>query len=250
MSRNIENIENYLSGKMSNSEKVEFEQELSTNAELKGKVRKMQIIDAALELAIEEDLRASLIKMAAPDKSGLQLPRRLRRIPLFRLAAAASVLILVSIGLWFISGKDSLSVNAFAENSYVEYDYNNLRSGGTATDELPPHSLKLIEQGDIQGATVWHEDWLEDHPNDTEARFVLATLYHLQKKYVESRTTFLQVAQSNSLLWSEKAEWNYICISLLDKWDSDAQNMLDAILASEEHSYYSRALELKKVLNK
>ena len=249
MSRNIENIESYLSGEMSSSELAEFEKELSTSAELKEEVRKMQMIDNALELAIEQDLRASLIKMAAPGKSRKQLPRRLHRTPFVRLAAAASVLIVVGIGLWFIWGNNSLSVNKFAENSYVDYNYNNLRSGGTVTGERSP-SLNLIEQGDMQGAAVWYEDWLNDNPNDTEARFVLATLYHLQKRYSASRKTFLRVARSNSLLWSEKAEWNYICVSLMDKWDSDAQQMLDAILTSEEHSYYSRALELKQEFDK
>ena len=63
----IDIIERYLSGKMSEEEKARFTEALDTDPELRKDVDNMRLIDDALELSIENDLRRELKDLELDD---------------------------------------------------------------------------------------------------------------------------------------------------------------------------------------
>ena len=100
-----------------------------------------------------------------------------------------------------------------------------------------------MREGNIVQAIEWFQNYLSSHPQDYETQFILADLKNKQGMHLAARDQFRQIADSNSVLWKEKAAWNEILLCAQYDWDRTAQERLTSILSDEDHSYYLAAQE-------
>ncbi|HJW31648.1 MAG TPA: hypothetical protein VJ508_20645 [Saprospiraceae bacterium] len=246
MSDRLDRIEAYLEGKLSPPEKQNFEAEMAGDPSLQNEVEKMRTIHAALEVSIEEDLRAKLNALKKNESSQRSLPPRPRVRPLFvQLAAAAAILILISAGLWFLLGRGSDEYSRFTAEHYVGYDYTQVRGDFQQQRDFPSELFET--KSDRQKAITWFVSWLNTHPGDDEARFVLADIYVKEGQHDKAKAQLAVIMTQNSILWKEKAEWDYILLSGRNSWDDLAKRTFDQILNSPSHSYYKQARQLEQL---
>jgi hypothetical protein len=240
----IDLIERYLAGKMSAEEEAKFVTALDTDNELRQEYNRIRLIHDALELGIENDLRKELKDLERISSS--RKPAPVRRMRLW--AVAASLFVLVVAGTVIIRQNSSTSIDTFTSEQYVEYNYGQTRSSDQSTSPLR-QGIDLIDNGALGEASQWIENYIASNPNDTEAKFILADVKKDLGEINASKELLEVVIESGSVLWSEKAEWNYVVISAFDHWDDTAEDLLTKISSDSAHSYNPAARQLKELRN-
>lgn len=230
---------------MSESDRRAFEAQMEADAALRDDVARMRVLDTALEVAVEDDLRARLQQMADPAPVR-KTPEPVTRTFRSRWAVAAGILIIVCAGLWYLIGGGS-ALSEFRSDHYLAYDYTQVRGDLASRDDFPFD----IRSGDFdrEAAAPWFESWLETHPDDHEARFILAQILHDLGNTQRAKAALSIIMQNNSVLWTEKAEWNYLLLSAGKDWDEFAEETLNSILADPAHAYHPQAVELQAIMN-
>lgn len=246
MSERIERIERYLRGDMPEGERLDFERALREDKTLQAELNRIRLLDDALAVAVEDDLRARLETLkhraAGPGASG---PKR--RMLFTRWAVAASVLVVIGVGLWYLVGGGMSGLDQFRDDHYLAYDYNQIRGDfagrGNFPFELSAEDFNKTE------AAAWFSEWLDEHPDDVEARYILAGILRDLDRAEEAKAQLAHIIEANSILWSEKAEWNYVLLSTGGDWDTRAEDTFEKILGTPAHSYHPQAKELEKLMN-
>lgn len=249
MSDRLEHIEKYLLGKMSVEEKQHFELDMEQDPSLKETVSRMQIINRALDVAAEDDLRSFLHQLEnkhSNSRSTSHTPGI--RILITRIAAAASVLLIVSVGLWYFIGQDSSALDQYRDTHYLAYDYTQIRGEYRQRNDFP--SGLTDGQYNIAETIQWFVTWLQAHPDDNEARYILADVYRKNKEVNKAKTELAIIISSQSILWSEKAEWNYVLLSTGEDKDELAATTLQKMINNPAHSYHQQAIELDRMQHK
>ncbi len=248
MSERIERIEKYLLGEMPEQEKESFELELQSDPQLQEEVARMHIIGAALEVSIEDELRKQLKKLEARYvESESKIPQVKIRNLYARLAVAASMFIIISAGLWYMFRGGTSDIEQFSERHYMDYDYKQVRGEFSESDF--PYEFS-DNDFDKKEASEWLVKWLEVHPSDDEASFMLADILKDLGRIGEAKEQLGKIMAQNSIRWGEKAEWNYVLLSAGDHWNDPAESTLQKILNDPSHSYHIKAKELAAMLKK
>lgn len=236
MDYNLEKIERYIRKEMSGQELSDFQSELVQDPNLSKAVAKMQLISDAIELDVENDLRSQLGALRNPAEI-----KDIRRFsPSLRWLIAAAIAALMAVSTWMLL-QTSNGLNQFVQNEYINYSDINLRSEGI--NSKPP-GLQLIEEGQNQEAISWFRSHLVKEPQDYESIFILADLYKKQNQIDLSKAGFLTLARSESLLWKDRAAWNYLLLSVNSGWDQPADEILDSMIKDPGHAYHELATEL------
>jgi hypothetical protein len=238
----LDRIERYLRGTMEAAEQQEFEQDLANDPQMRADLSKVRLIHEALELEIERDLRSKLNSWESRNAHTYADSKRVV-MPLFvKWAIAAGLILLLGTSLWLFLAPDPVA--QFAGSRFIRYDYNQLRGEETTIRNFPIPD----NQRERPEAIRWMKDYISINPNDTEARFILADLLHQDKQIDEAKLHLDTLVQAQSLLWSEKAAWNYVLISVGDHWDAKADALLATMVRDATHSYHRQALELAKLM--
>ncbi|MCB0668744.1 MAG: hypothetical protein KDC80_23130 [Saprospiraceae bacterium] len=236
MDYNLEKIERYIRKEMSGQELSDFQSELEQDPDLRKAVVKMQLISDAIELDVENDLRSQLGTLRNPAKI-----KDIRRpSSSLRWLIAAAIMALVAVSMWMLV-QTSNSLDQFVQNEYINYSDINLRSEGS-NSKSP--GLQLIYDGQDEEAISWYRSHLVTEPQDYESRFILADLYKKQNQIDQSKAGFLILARSESLLWKDRAAWNYLLLSVNSEWDPPADEILDSMIKDPGHAYHELAVEL------
>ena len=241
----IDIIERYLSGKMSEEEKARFTEALDTDPELRKDVDNMRLIDDALELSIENDLRREL-KDLELDDSG-KSTAKVRRMRVWTIAAG--ILVIVVAGAVLIRQTGTPSIETFSSDYYVEYNYGQVRGANAADSPLSP-GIEFIDNKSWEAAATWFEEYLSTNTDDTEAKFIFADIKRQLGDIPGTKALLSSVIESESILWTEKAEWNYVLVSAFDNWDERAESLFDKISSQPSHSYYPAAQQLQELRNR
>jgi tetratricopeptide (TPR) repeat protein len=246
MSERLEQIEKYLQGDMSEAERLDFENELRDDASLQGELDKIRLVNDALETAVEDDLRARLQTIAHRTASRGSSGPRLRFL-FAKWAVAASILVVIGVGLWYVFASGPSGLDQFRRDHYLAYDYNQIRGDFAGRSDFP---FEMSSHDFNKGkAATWFAKWLEENPEDPEARYILAGILRDLDRTEEAKKELAEIIQANSILWSEKAEWNYVLLSADKDWDALAESTFQKILSEPSHSYHPQAKELEKLLN-
>lgn len=242
----FQNIERYFLGQMPEQEKRDFLHTLKNNPSLAKKFNAYQAAHDVLDLAVEEDLREMLSEI---DKQEENEKLSATRIPIVRkLVIAASVLIVVSAGAWFLLSVNGPSVEQFAEAEYINYRTEAYR-GSQDASRLQTGFI-LMEAGRTDEAILWFSDRVYMHPDDTEAKFILADLYKRAGNTENAKDHLLTIARTSSLLWKEKAQWNYLALSAMDAWNAEADSILQVIMEDKGHSFHDQAETLNDFISR
>jgi hypothetical protein len=249
MSERIERIERYIAGDMSAEEKLVFEQEMLDDQKLRTDVDNMMVIEKTLEVSVEEDLRMMLNRLEANQlKATVESKVTKIRSLNNRLAAAAGILIIISLGLWFLVGRGASGMEQFTDNNYVGYDYAQIRGEYSLRSDFP--SDISGDNDNKQKVAQWFLAWLESHPDDDEARYVHASLLKELGQSEKAKSELATIIAHQSILWGEKAEWNYVLLSVGDSWDELAVKTFQKMLTDPAHSYHRQAKELEVLKKK
>ncbi len=246
MSEKLERIELYVSGDLSNEDLSQFEEQMRVDPQLKESVDRYRLINEALNISVEDDLRKHLKTLESSQSSGNKsiLSTRVRQLN-FRWAVAASVFVLLCAGLWFLVGQGPSEVARFSEKQYLSYDYEQMRG------EYHHSDFKFDMSGghyDRVKAEQWFSNWLQSHPEDDEARFILSDVLKNSKHISEAKQELAIIMSHHSVLWGEKAEWNYVLLSVIGTKDDLAASTLQKMINDPSHSYHRQAMELSRIL--
>lgn len=249
MSDRLERIEKYLLDEMSGEEKQRFEMDLVEDPSLKEMMSRMQIINRALDVAAEDDLRSFLHQLENKQSNSRSNPSapKIRNL-ITRIAAAASILLIVSVGLWYFMGQGSSGLDRYRDTHYLAYDYTQIRGEYRQRNDFP--SGLTNGQYDKAETIQWFITWLQAHPDDYEARYILADVYRKNKEVNKAKAELAIIISSQSILWTEKAEWNYVLLSKGETSDELAATTLQKMISKPAHSYHRQAIELDRMQHK
>lgn len=247
MSKSLKNIEDYLAGNLSADDRRQFEEDIKVDEKLRDQIDQVKAIHQALELAVEDDLRAQLDQLAKEPEEARPTNRNPRRFMLRRIAAAASIVLAISTTLWFVFDLGSQGAKQYAEATYIHISEQEVTRGGSEENALAP-GFEIIRTGDLADAQEWFESWIQENPASLEARFILAGLYYDSEEYTSAKSQLQVLIDTQSVLWKEKAEWNMICVGLADNMDEQTRDLLDRIVKDDTHGYHSQALEIQSMV--
>ncbi len=250
-------IEAYLSGEMNETEATAFDKEIANNEELAAAVDRHLLAHDAIEVMIEDNLRAEMKDWSAAENKNKtakihQIGQKkgssgkVRRL-FYSLAAAASVAIVVGFfGLQFSNinySDDALSAGAY------NFDLSATRS--TNTDQNPlATGLTAYENADYAAAIQFFQNIPVANPQYNEAQFYLGHSLYQNKTYDQAINAFQKVINTNDLRYKEAAEWyqvvNYLAAK---KQGNEFTTLLNQLVTDEGHPYHNNAVELDTKLN-
>jgi hypothetical protein len=211
----FDRIEAYLSGVLDPTQKQQFESELRTDEMLQREVDRHR----KANLAIRHGYNMSLKERLKSIDREMQPARTRRIIPISvrRIAAAASVLLVLAIGAHF-----------YAHQTY-------------STDAVADKMFAATQPEVFRGR--------EDYVVTLGERFANAEQLFRDGRYEEARQQYLVIIKEDSLL-KDQAEWNLaMCLFALDPTSDQFGIVFDRLLSDTNHDYHQRALELRKIMD-
>jgi hypothetical protein len=210
-----ERIEAYLAGSLDPEQKLAFEQQLASDPDLQNTVYRHRKASVAINYALRESLKE---RLQAIDREAIPAagPSHLR-IRLIRFAAAASILVLLAVGLHFYAYRN-YTTSAIAERMFAETRPEQFRGGGD--------TAVASDDAFTQAGQLFHAH-----------------------KYELAAQEYLAIIDSNSLL-KGKAEWNLVlCYYAEDPTSPRFKALFDKILADPNHDYHAHAVKLRNMMH-
>ena len=251
----LEYVEAYVGGSLSDEAAATFEANMETDPTLADMVTQQQIAQDAIELLIENDLRATLngfkaetevTATEAPTATKVvdMQPRVAKRRSLMpRLAAAASIALILGFFTLQFNGNSN---QALLEGNYAEYSMPEVNRSGDATAINPlATGLDAYKAGDYAAAIAFYKTIPTSNSRYNEAQYYLAHSYHKKEAYTEAIKQFGKVITIGDVRYVEQAEW-YQLLSYVanDQLDNNFDQLLNKLLSDETHSYHQKAQKL------
>lgn len=252
-----ETMEAYLLNNLSVEEKREFEARLRSDEALQQDLSRLQLEHRAMQLLLRDDLRTQMNawkaeKNAAPDVSEQAAPaREARRVLLpvrwARLAAAASILLVLAFVANWLWNSQSPSGDALAAEFYVSPAAGNHRGESEQDTESYQKAVALIQQKQYDQA-IEQLSAIADTDLLWPARMQTADAYYKKGDFAKAAATAAEIAaQTQDSLMRQSAEWLQVMALLASGAPkSEWMPMIQRIAADADHGYESKAKELLK----
>jgi len=251
-STNFDRIEAYLIGQMPSAEAAAFEQEISQDADIALEVEQQRLEHRAMELLLREELQSQMQQWKAEKEqeeteagtgaSAKVVPINTSRRLIFRLAAAASVALLIGFfsRQFFFSSPDyeTLAMENFGSSSV------NMRSD--AQDLLSP-VYQAMNQKDYLAALAQ----IDILPSGYQPLTILnlrGECYFYLHQYQQSANAYQQILQSGSVDGDlrEKAEWRLLLSYMANKEQKAKVDSLLNNIIEENGQFFDPAKQLKE----
>ena len=233
----IEDYVHYLQGTMEPEAQAQFSKDLQRSPEMQANLDEQKNLALTVQVAVLKNKLAAAhanYEATVPQKSSS------RRISLFQLAIAASLVLVVSAGLWVWLG----GTKSEYEQLYTQYYRadNGLPSlmDGFAT----PINDAMIDYKEKKYAVAVSK-FQRIVANDT-ATYYLAASYAGLEKYTEAITTFGKIEQTSS--YYEKSLWYTALLSLKQNDKATAMRQLNFLKDLPNGKFVSPAQEILKEL--
>lgn len=280
-------IQDYVDNMLPDTERQAFESEMTTDTQLAQEVRLFQDLIKGMDVATDTDLRKTIgsvqqrlalenffdeeisteVVVEKPQKEAIirslnvEKTATIRRMSTYQWAAAASVLLLIAIGLWLLqpNKKDSLFNETYtayfqSETKKLNDVYTEITTPSFATDKVRNESLKgaldAYQAKNYGAAETQFQAHLLNFPNDMDAQFYMA------QTFMNLNNTQNAVALLENLLknapnrWEKDAKW-YLALNYLtmkEKRES-ALDSLREIRQTPTSPYQAKAADMLKKLN-
>lgn len=249
---NSDRIEAYLLGQMTASEAQSFEQELAQDSSLAQALKAQEMEHRAMELLLQNELRANLnawkaekastAQEAAPTAQQTAPTMQVSRRNFWRIAAAASVVLLIGFfnrNLFLGNDAHNTALNALGEGLSME-------RGAVRGDTQWDAAAQAYQRKDYR-ATL---DALErlDAPEYQDQIGLLKGECQLRLgEYAAAIAQFKGIVDtSKNPVYLEQAEWGLLLAYYSEgKHPEEVTRLRDKILADGEHPFYGKAKGLK-----
>jgi hypothetical protein len=235
-------IEDYLYGRMSAEEQRSFEADTQTDSELKEETQLAKMEQQALQLLAEQELRRSMKDWKAEKNTTEAKVVSLNRRRMFtRLAAAASVLLLIGLPLFWANqnySSSALSVEGLAVNATAD-------RGNIPPENPMGEALQLYAEEGAAEAQAFLGT-LSGTAFENQARLLSAKIQAQTGAYEEAIEDAQAItgAESVDMLLRQEAEWVLANVYLAMGEDAEAKARLSRIAAQPTHLKQKEATEL------
>jgi hypothetical protein len=234
--RDFDLIESYLMEDMNADERKSFELELEERADLREELEIQKDLVKAIQIG---GLKEELKEIHEQQQSA---STRSSRIPVWGIAA--SIAVILTIGLWLSQPSDPTNADLFAE--YSTTDPGLPVTMGASDNYVFKDAMVDYKQGDYQTAI---NKWIELQPefgaSDT-LNYYLAMAHFNLEEYDQAENYIAQVRTSTSNRLRAKAQWYEVLIALRTN-DVDFIKSLEIVEGSE---YEREILEIKEILKR
>ncbi|MBK8968455.1 MAG: tetratricopeptide repeat protein [Lewinellaceae bacterium] len=241
---NTDRIEAYLLGHLAPAEAAAFEQEMAQNPALATEVDKQRLELRAMELLAEAELRANFSawkaeKNAAEEAGGAKVVSigHTRRL-IFRIAAAASVLLLIGFfAQRLFTGPDQQEL----AGRYFDESATSVRVRGRA--DIPPAlqpALASMDAGDYRGALAALQA-VPDSAWAGKVQLLQGECYFRLKDFDGAIRQFQAAIRSGEPAEREEAEYLLLLTYMASgAHDAEAAALKERILGDSGHGYFGK----------
>ncbi len=258
--QDIELINHYLDGTLTNPEKIRVEERLASDADFRQTYADVQDAIAAVQWGQKDRIKAILKEEQAKltqKTVNIEAQREPKRFALRGWAMAASLAALAVVGYWFLS-KNDLKTNDFAfdykRNTWVEAERDTFKAKQN-------REVILAQYGAIEGGKLVNGLSLYDKQVFDKAADVLLT--------VNISNDTLYIYQANALIKSKRAQqaisilekigdtnaivsdrnWYLAMAYLMDKNPAKAKVFLTILANDADSDFQEKAKEILDILN-
>jgi tetratricopeptide (TPR) repeat protein len=241
----LEKIEQYLNNEMSQEERVGFELQIANDEALRNYVQLYDTIDKTMSVENtspnENELRQTLQQM---NRKYFAEEGKVIQVSFKKwLAIAASVIIVVTAGVYFLSSNKTSPEKLYAE--YAKHDPLNIQLRGNTTDSLAQNAAAAFNKRSYEAALPLLDQYLSLQPDDIQMKFSLAICDLETGKNKEADSIFSMIA-SGQTAYAATAQW-YQALSVLKQKDiTKCRTILNSI--PQTSSFSAKAKELLKKL--
>lgn len=277
-------IHDYLDGTLTAAETQAFETALMTDKDLADEVNLYNDLIKGIEIGADDTLRQSInsvkkrlaaesffeedtveetkkeaIIRTLPNANATENTGIIRRLSIYKWAAAASVLLIVGVAYWLLQSKKD---PARFQNEYAQYFRpetqrlnqinEELNSIGFGTDKAQSESLKnalkAYSDKDFTTAKSLFIEHLKKYTNDFTAQFYLSMTF-MSLKENKNATFYLEGNLIHIADWSTTAQW-YLALNYLtiEGKQEAALSLLTNIANDTNSPYHKEAGEMLKKL--
>jgi TolA-binding protein len=271
MENMYDKIQDYVDNTLPDTERQDFEAALATDKNLAQEVRLYQDLIKGIEIATEADLRQKIGSVQsrlaaegffnAADTAGQEAVVRpitpektaaVRRLPIYRLAIAASITLLIAVGFWLLRPsqntpfEDTYTAYFQAETQRLPDIYTELSATGFAADKVRNESLKAALQTyqarNFTAAKNQLQNHLTTYPTDTDAQFYMA-MSLMSLKENDAAVPYLEGLMTDAdSRWAKDARWYTALIYLKIKEKRNAAlDVLKGIARDDASQYQPKA---------
>ena len=253
----FDRIDAYLWDTLTADERTAFEKERATDTDLAAEVALRELENQAMRLKAQDDLRAKLkafkaeaMTLEVVDKPEtkivpLSTGGRIVRFSPMRLAAAATVLLLVTFTT-FYWGQSNYSDAALAEQSF-DVNSSILRGGNSEPKNSLDVAADLMEKGKNTEAIALLQEAQKDSVLFENAAFMLAEAYFRTKNYDVAASVYKEIMQrSKDKTTIQRADFQQLIAQLASGKSKETVNIdLARIAADNNHAFQPQAIDLK-----
>lgn len=236
MSDQLDHIERYLIGELSQQELAAFKAELLVDESLKEKVENHRQFLKGLEIGFNKELKSFLVEeetkiRAQPTKE----PKRVKSFYILFGMAAAVALLIVSV---FVLRTQPISQDELFAQYYQTYP--NVEQPVSRSENNANNPYALYEQGAYEKALILFSDIHASDPENAALPYYSA-LCHLELGQAKEAIEFLdQVVVMQSDKYSRPATW-YLSLSYLKSGNTKKTKAILKQLQLEEDVYADKA---------
>jgi hypothetical protein len=246
--KNIELIENYVEGKLSENERRDFETRLIIDGDFKEEYDLYKSVVAGIKAAGFDDLKAKL-KLADDELDSnniVKLKTVKRSNTRVYLSIAASIVLILGIAfIWKINTINDLS--RMADSMYEKEK--GLPVEMSINTKGLNDAMNSYKTGDYQSAKNYLTDILNYNPANDTTNFYLGVINYELNDF-KGAESFLSSVEPTSKLYS-KAEYRLLLTYMKLNSKEHAEQTCTQILSNPNHPYLDKAkLISKKLLSK
>ena len=245
--KNIELIENYYEGKLSDTDKTAFETRLIIDTDFKEEFELYKNIVAGIKENGAANLKAKLKLVDDElDNEPVIIKLESRKSSLVKyLAIAASVVLVISLSVyWNISNKSNLPKLAIA---YYEKEKGLPNEMSVSQNQLSDVMISY-KNGDYVIAKNKLNDLLKNNTSNDTLRYFFGIISSELNDYRAALENFTMIKSES--VYYDKAQYRLVLIELLANDKQKALNKIDECLSNKNHLYYDKLVQLKKELSK
>jgi len=254
-----ETMEAYLLNNLSDADKQAFEARLRGDEALQQDLSRLQMEHRAMQMLVRDDLRAQMNawkteKNAASEDTEQAAPAHQARRVLMpvrwaRMAAAASILLVIAFVANWIWTSQGTSADALAAEFYVSPSAGNHRGESDQDTESYQKAVALIQQKQYDQA-IEQLSTIADSALLWPARLQMADAFYKKGDFANAADAARQIIeQTQDPLMRQSAEWLEVMARLASGApDAEWKPILRRIAADTDHGYSDKAKELLKKL--